>query len=209
MARPILKREQIEAGVLRVVVRKGLHATTIQDIAAESAVSPGLLYRYWENRDELAGYVYRVHYRAMFERVAGEVMRTPEFWPRIRTMIETVYRFADEQPLVFKFLLLSQHDLANYIDPTMSIHHWLAELISSDQARAALRPVAPQLAIQFFVGLVLQPVIGMFYGRVDAPIAPLADEVFETLRRAMRASRPVARLVPRTRPRAKKIQSQA
>lgn len=201
MARPIVKREQIEAGVLRVVVRKGLHATTIQDIAIESGVSPGLLYRYWENRDELAGYVYRVHYRATFERIAQEVARERDFWTRIRTMIQSVYRFADEQPLVFKFLLLSQHDLASYIDPAMSIHHWLADLLDAEDARAEIRPVPRPLLIQLFVGLVLQPVIGMFYGRVDSPISPQAGEVFETLRRALRAARPVRKPAPRTMPR--------
>ena len=51
MARPIQKRENIERGVVQVVAEKGLGATTIQDIASAVGVSPGLLYRYWKNRD--------------------------------------------------------------------------------------------------------------------------------------------------------------
>lgn len=185
MARPILKRQQIEEGVVRVVVRKGLHATTIQDIAVEAQVSPGLLYRYWENRDELAGSVYRTHYHATFESVVRAVLAQRDFWNRVRVLIETVYRFADQQPVLFKFLLLSQHDLAGYIDPARSIHHWLADFLRSGAARKNIRRLDPQLAIQLFAGIVLQPVIGMFYGRVPSPLLPLAGEVCLALRRAI------------------------
>ena len=111
MARPIEKREHIEKGVVEVIARKGLRGTTIQDIALAAGVSPGLLYRYWKNRDDLAGEVYREHYQALLERLATLGIRETRFWDRLSSMIRGFLEFADGNPTVLKFLLLSQHDL--------------------------------------------------------------------------------------------------
>lgn len=185
MARPIVKRRQIEEGVVRVVASKGLHAATIQDIASASQVSAGLLYRYWENRDALAGEVYRGHYEAAVARVGARVAAQSDFWKRVRALIDAFLEFADEQPTILRFLLLSQHDLAPSIPHERSIHGWLEALIREGQAQRCVREMPPPLAVQFMVGLILQPVIGSIYGRVADSGQALSPHIFEAVQRAL------------------------
>ena len=41
------RRDEIAAAALRCFAREGFHRTTMQDIVAESGLSPGALYRYF------------------------------------------------------------------------------------------------------------------------------------------------------------------
>ena len=111
MARPIQKREDIERGVVEVVAEKGLGATTIQDIAAAAGVSPGLLYRYWKNRDDLASEVYQRHWYALLERMAGPAAAESDVLSKVRAMALAFLEFADEDPVLVKCLPISQHVL--------------------------------------------------------------------------------------------------
>lgn len=47
------RRRQILAAALRVLSRKGFHAATNRDIAAEAGISPGLIYWYFRSKEEL------------------------------------------------------------------------------------------------------------------------------------------------------------
>src|SRR5262245_32197716 len=134
MARPIEKRANIERGVVEVVARKGLHATTIQDIAIASSVSPGLLYRYWENRDALAADVYRAHYDKLVERLLNNALSATSVWQRVDAVVSEFFRFAEESPTLVKFMLLSQHEIVPGLPPERGVRRLLGTLIADGVA---------------------------------------------------------------------------
>ncbi|GAB2832810.1 TetR/AcrR family transcriptional regulator [Actinoallomurus bryophytorum] len=47
------RRQEILDGAARCFARAGFHRTTIQDIAAESGLSPGLVYRYFADKEDM------------------------------------------------------------------------------------------------------------------------------------------------------------
>jgi TetR/AcrR family transcriptional regulator, transcriptional repressor of aconitase len=47
------RRQEILDGAARCFARTGFHRTTVQDIAAESGLSPGLIYRYFADKDDM------------------------------------------------------------------------------------------------------------------------------------------------------------
>ncbi|MBI5863585.1 MAG: TetR/AcrR family transcriptional regulator [Planctomycetes bacterium] len=185
MARPIEKREFIEKGVVEVVARKGLHATTIQDIAAAAKVSPGLLYRYWENRDALAAEVYRQHYDALVERILMRAAPTAGTWDQIDAIVREFLAFAEESPTILKFLLLSQHDLVQSMPTERGVRRLLATVLGKGMESGELRRMDPELAIQFFLGTTLQPVVGWIYGTVNGSPVGLHAEIMGALRRLL------------------------
>ncbi len=185
MSRPIEKRGHIERSVVEVVARKGLHATTIQDIAIAAEVSPGLLYRYWENRDDLAGVVYQQHYNALADRLFACAAAATSSWERIDSVIREFLKFADSSPVILKFLLLSQHDLLVNIPSQRGVRRLVGMLIEDGQKTAALRAIDPELALQFFLGVVLQPVVGFVFGTLAGPMESRHGEIVEALRRVL------------------------
>jgi AcrR family transcriptional regulator len=61
---PAARRAAIVEATLAVMVRKGLAATTVRDVAEEMAVSPGLVHHYFDSMDDLLA--------TAFERAAEE-----------------------------------------------------------------------------------------------------------------------------------------
>jgi len=185
MARRAEKREHIERGVVEVVARKGLCGTTIQDIADEARVSPGLLYRYWKNRDDLAGEVYRAHYQALLERLAAQAAQETDSWERLCLMIRGFLEFADENPTILKFVLLSQHDLHRTVPPEQGLRALLTGLLRDGTAGGRIRTMSTDLAVQFILGIVLQPVVGALYGDLSSPLSAHYAEIVDALERVL------------------------
>ena len=58
------RRDEIVAATLRCFAREGFHRTTMQDIVAESGLSPGALYRYFAAKEELIAAIAARHHAA-------------------------------------------------------------------------------------------------------------------------------------------------
>ena len=183
MARPIEKRGHIERGVVEVVARQGLRGTTIQDIAEAARVSPGLLYRYWKNRDDLAAEVYREHYEALLGRLAALALGEADLWGKLSVMVRGFLEFADKNPTILKFLLLSQHELHGSVPLEKGIRTFLLGLIEEAMATHGFRRMDPEFAAQLVLGIVLQPVVGALYGHVPLPLVRHHAEIVGALRR--------------------------
>lgn len=198
MARPIEKRENIERAVVQVVSQKGLSATTIQDIASAADVSPGLLYRYWQGRDDLAQQVYQTHYRRLIDQFAARIAADQPsaagvgFWPTLRAIVSEFLRFADKEPTVLRFLMLSQHELASGTPPERGLRGLLLRLIDAGQQDGSIRPIPRELALQFLLGIGMQPVIGIFYEDLPGPASQHADAIIDALRRTLGPDQPSA-----------------
>lgn len=185
MARPVEKRESIERAVAEVVARKGLSATTIQDIATAAGVSPGLLYRYWASLEDVAGDVYRGHYEGLMARLTAATSPGGDAWTRLQAMVREFLRFCDDQPTVVRLLLLSQHDLVQHVSRERGVRQLLQKLIEEGTGDGAFRAMSAGLGVHITLGIVLQPVIGVLYGQIDGPVSRHADEILAALRRAI------------------------
>jgi AcrR family transcriptional regulator len=61
------KRRVILDAAVRVFARKGFHAARVGDIAAEAGVAHGLLYHYFDSKDEVLETVFRETWSALLE----------------------------------------------------------------------------------------------------------------------------------------------
>ena len=58
------RRDEILAAAMRCFAREGFHRTTMQDIVAESGLSPGALYRYFAAKEDLIAAIATRHHAA-------------------------------------------------------------------------------------------------------------------------------------------------
>ncbi len=169
MARPIEKRAAIERAAVEVIARTGLAGATIQEIATAAQVSAGLLYRYWKNVDELAVHAYRARYHALLQRLAAAAAARPDPLDKLAEMIRAFAAQADEDPLLLRFLLLQQHELAPRAGLSDGIVTQLRQLIEQAIAQRMIRPLDAEIAALMILGLVLQPLAGVMHGTVPGP----------------------------------------
>lgn len=148
-------------------------------------MSAGLLYRYWSSRDALAADVYRTNYQGLVERLGVAQARVSTAWEKLDAMLDTFLRFADEQPVVLRFLLLCQHELVHSIPAEMGVRRLLQGVFEEGIRSGVMRAMSSALSIHLALGIVLQPVIGVIYGHLDGPIAAYADEIRGALRRVL------------------------
>lgn len=110
------RRRQIMVAAKRVFSIKSFSKATMEDIAKEAELSPGTIYLYFKNKDELfASLSLRVlHYmRSKLESVYNERNIEPE--QKIEALMEALYKVYEFDPLVLvnMFHLQSSETLKN------------------------------------------------------------------------------------------------
>ncbi|MTE12406.1 TetR/AcrR family transcriptional regulator [Nocardia aurantiaca] len=90
------RRQQIRVAAQSCFARKGLHATTMQDVFAESGLSAGAVYRYFKSKDDIIEDLATeatVDLRAaLSEAVYSDPLPTPP--DLVRIMCETIVRLS-------------------------------------------------------------------------------------------------------------------
>src|SRR5210317_827893 len=110
------RRQQIMVAAKRVFSNKGFNKTTMEDIAKEAELSPGTLYLYFKNKDELfASLSLRIlHYMNIrLQHVTKEKDKTPD--KKIEALKEALYDVYEFDPMVLinMFHLQSSETLKN------------------------------------------------------------------------------------------------
>jgi AcrR family transcriptional regulator len=110
------RRQQIMVAAKRVFSVKGFSKTTMEDIAKEAELSPGTLYLYFKNKDELyASLSLRIlqYLLIRLEHVNTEKDLTPE--QRMESLKEAMYDVYEFDPLILvnMFHLQSSESLKN------------------------------------------------------------------------------------------------
>ena len=65
------KRRQLLEAAVRVFARKGFHASRVGDIAEEAGVAHGLLYHYFDSKDQVLEAVFHENWSVLQERIAS------------------------------------------------------------------------------------------------------------------------------------------
>lgn len=101
------RADQILDAALELFARKGFHAASMDDLVAESGLSKGSLYWYFESKDDI---VFGVLKR-MFEHELGELDELiaqegparPRLMRLVEQLAEEIHRMERQMPLVYEF----------------------------------------------------------------------------------------------------------
>ena len=110
------RRQQIIVAAKRVFTKKGLSKTTMEDIAKESELSPGTLYLYFKNKEELYASLSLRILQFLSIRVAqvieAENTSPPDKLDKLIAAMYEVYEF-DPMVIINMFHLQSSETLRN------------------------------------------------------------------------------------------------
>jgi TetR/AcrR family transcriptional regulator, transcriptional repressor for nem operon len=180
-----VRREQILDGAARVLVERGLAATTMADVAEAAAVAKGTVYLYFESKAELLAGL-RARYFERFAAMLGDPPADGRAGPgiaaRIDRLVAASYDFA-----------LGSHELHHVLfheagfreaDAYAQARTLLAELIEAGRAAGELDVADPDLATEF----VLHGLHGVLVAATHRPRSArerLVAGVTELTRRAL------------------------
>ncbi|RLC07301.1 MAG: TetR/AcrR family transcriptional regulator [Deltaproteobacteria bacterium] len=110
------RRQQIIVAAKRVFSKRGLRKTTMEDIANESELSPGTLYLYFKNKEELYASLSLRILQFLSIRVAQVIQNSGEDpSEKLDRLIEAMYEVYEFDPMVIinMFHLQSSETLKN------------------------------------------------------------------------------------------------
>lgn len=179
-------RQKIQAAALHLFVEKGVAQTSVRDLAQAAGMAEGTLYRHYVSKDALITELFATNYAA-FARTLDDLQRGRiGFRAKLDAMVEGFCHFFDETPLLFRFLLLVQHEVLPGVaddgdNPVTVLRATVAAAIEAGEITARDADMATAMTM----GLVLQPAVFLVYGRIDPPFARHAGTIADACWRAL------------------------
>jgi len=164
------KRRLLLQAAVRVFARKGYHAARISDIAEEAGVAYGLLYHYFDSKEEVLRNVFRETWRALIATIESVEEGDDPAREQLRKVAEILLRSWRREPDLVRVLVLevtrSGH-LAGEMDEIVASFAAIQEIVERGQADGTIRAdVDPRLASYVFYGAIDELLTGWVLGRL-------------------------------------------
>lgn len=168
-------RARIEQEALALFAQKGIDGTSVRDIALRAGLSEGALYRHFPSKEELARALFLSHYAALAGAICAIAARAVPLDEKLKDVVALACRLFDEEPALFAYLLIHQHDHLRHVPeaPEANVVEAVALLLRG----AGLAPESASLAGAMALGCVVQPAVFALYGRLDGPLSAHVEPI--------------------------------
>jgi TetR/AcrR family fatty acid metabolism transcriptional regulator len=183
------KRRVILDAAVRVFARQGFHTCRVSDIADEAGVAYGLVYHYFQSKDEVLDTLFLERWELMLAAI-DEIDAQP-IGPRakleaIASFIVESYRHDRD---LMKVIIVEVTRAANTFGQThlpeiRKAYDRIAEIVAAAQADGTFRAaISPQFAAMTFYGAIEQVLTGWIFGLLEE-----GDEDYERAKRLIVAT---------------------
>ncbi|RFB78428.1 TetR/AcrR family transcriptional regulator [Methylovirgula sp. 4M-Z18] len=196
--RPAAKRDgaqtraKIEREALHLFATHGVKATSVRDIATAVGVSEPALYRHFDSKEHIAREIFEQHYLDLTQRVRAIAVAPEPFHGRIALLVKLFCDLFDNEPDVFTFILLNQHDHLQFIPDEEDYNLVIAiyQLFAEARDTGQIAILDTNLAVALALGAVVQTGVFMHYGRLGGRLQHYAPEITTSLLRLLGAKQP-------------------
>jgi TetR/AcrR family fatty acid metabolism transcriptional regulator len=173
------KRRQILDAAVRVFAHKGFHTSRVGDIAEEAGVAHGLLYHYFDSKDQLLETVFHENWNVLLDRVRSVENADEPAWEQLRHVAAIILRTWKHQPDVVRVVVREiarspevQEQIGELVEPIASIQR----IIARGQERGELRSdLDPEFAAAIFYGGIDSLLTGWVLGTRPDDEASMAE----------------------------------
>ena len=179
------KRRQILDAAVRVFARQGFHQCRVSDIADEAGVAYGLVYHYFDSKEEVLDTLFLERWDVLLAMIA-ELDAREELSPR-----EKLYRIASfifdsyrHDPELMKVIIVEVTRAANsfgrtHLGEIRAAYELISEIVTKAQQEGSIRPeIEARFAAMVFYGAIEQLLTGWIFG-----LLPEGEEHFERAKR--------------------------
>ena len=179
-------RARMEVEAIRLFAERGVEGTSVRDIAAAVGVTEAALYRHLSSKDEFVAELFAVRYLELGQKVFAAQEGLTGFAARMGAMVEACCRLHDQDPSLFRFLLIVQHRALPAFDPAQPNPGDVIGAVIADGIREGAVTIADaQLGTAIVFGCVLQPAIFRLYGRLEHGLSHYAPALTAAILRAL------------------------
>lgn len=168
------KRRMILDAAIRVFARQGFHNCRVSDIADEAGVAYGLVYHYFNSKDQVLNELFTERWSvllAAIEEVDREEIPSREKLERVAAFIIESYR---HDPELMKVIIVEVTRAANsfgrtHLPEIRRAYEMIAKIVADAQEQGAFRrDVDPVFASMWFYGAIEQLLSGWVFELIPA-----------------------------------------
>jgi AcrR family transcriptional regulator len=177
---PVDKRKLILDAAVRVFARQGFHTCRVSDIADEAGVAYGLVYHYFQSKDQVLDTLFLSRWDVMLEAIRvtdAQDLPAREKLEAIAGFIIESYR---HDPDLMKVIIIEVTRAANtfgaaHLGKITEAYQLIGGVVEKAQSSGEFRSEIPaEYAAMTFYGAIEQVLTGWIFGTLDQ-----GDEAFE------------------------------
>jgi TetR/AcrR family fatty acid metabolism transcriptional regulator len=166
------KRRIILDAAVRVFARQGFHTCRVSDIADEAGVAYGLVYHYFQSKDEVLDTLFLERWDVMLgaiREIDANAIPAREKLRAIASFIVDSYR---HDPDLMKVIIVEVTRAANsfgqvHLEQISEAYRLIGGIVAQAQERGEFRPeISADFAAQAFYGAIEQVLTGWIFGVV-------------------------------------------
>jgi AcrR family transcriptional regulator len=189
-APPVDRRRQILDAAIRVFARQGFHACRVSDIAREAGVAYGLVYHYFDTKDQVLNELFTERWSlllAAIEDIDGRPIPPREKLDLVAAFIIDSYR---HDPELMKVIIVEVTRAANsfgrtHLPEIRKAYNLIAKIVGDAQTAGDFRDdIDPTLASMWFYGAIEQLLSGWVFELIpdgDADFDRAREMVVDTI----------------------------
>jgi AcrR family transcriptional regulator len=146
------RRQDILAAALEVFSAKGYHETTMADIARGTGLSYGVVYWYFESKDDLFQELMTLEEQTLRDRISVAVVEAGQsnVGALLRTVVRTIFEYFEEHPASTRLLFRDTPAFGDRFERHLSdmFSRFIADLealVVDAQQRGYLRDAPPRM----------------------------------------------------------------
>jgi TetR/AcrR family fatty acid metabolism transcriptional regulator len=170
---PVDKRRLILDAAVRVFARQGFHTCRVSDIADEAGVAYGLVYHYFQSKDQVLDTLFLQRWDVLLEAIR----ETDELDIPAREKLEAIAGFIIESyrhdPDLMKVIIIEVTRAANtfgaaHIGKITEAYELISGVVEKAQRAGEFRSgIAAEFAAMTFYGAIEQVLTGWIFGTLD------------------------------------------
>ena len=174
------KRRVILDAAVRVFARQGFHAARVSDIADEAGVAYGLVYHYFQSKDEVLDTLFLERWGIMLEAIREIDAREIPARDKLRAIASFIVDSYRHDPDLMKVIIVEVTRAANSFGRThlakiREAYDLIGAIVERAQAEGTFRTaVTPEFAAMAFYGAIEQVLTGWIFD-----VLPRGDDEYE------------------------------
>ena len=177
-------QEKIIHSAVALFIEHGVAATTTRAIATHACVSEGSIYRYYPSKEEMAWQIFRDYHHHLAEQLSQSINKCRTTELKINALVHCFFNLADEDWLMFRYYLTSQHTHMSKIDSKMlTPYQVISDVVEQGLKLGEINKGDTNMIAAMAMGAVHQVAINKNFGRIQGALLPHKDYIAERISR--------------------------
>jgi len=174
------KRRMILDAAVRVFARQGFHHCRVSDVADEAGVAYGLVYHYFDSKEEILNTLFLERWQIMLDAISEIDARDLPSRDKLRSVAGFIIDSYRHDPDLMKVIIVEVTRAANsfgalHLDEIRKAYEGIARIVESAREEGSFKSGIPsEFAAMCFYGAIEQLLTGWIF-----EVLPQTDEEFE------------------------------